>query len=66
VLPERVVADGQFMDPLLPRVALASSRNIRAIELTHRLGLDSRPSSPLARAGEALGDLGAPGGGARL
>ncbi len=33
-------ADGQFMGPLLPRVSLANSRNVPAIELTRRLGLE--------------------------
>lgn len=33
-------ADGQFLGPLLPRVALANSRNIPAIELTRRIGLE--------------------------
>jgi penicillin-binding protein 1C len=33
-------ADGQFLGPLLPRVALANSRNVPAIALTRRVGLD--------------------------
>lgn len=33
-------ADGAFHGPLLPRTALANSRNVPAIELTRRLGLD--------------------------
>jgi penicillin-binding protein 1C len=33
-------ADGDFLGPLLPRVALANSRNVPAVELTRRLGLD--------------------------
>lgn len=33
-------ADGRFLGPLLPRAALANSRNVPAIELTRRLGLE--------------------------
>jgi penicillin-binding protein 1C len=33
-------ADGRFLGPLLPRVALANSRNVPAVELLQRLGLD--------------------------
>lgn len=33
-------ADGQFMGPLLPRVSLANSRNVPAIELTRQMGLE--------------------------
>ncbi len=32
-------ADGRFLGPLLPRVALANSRNVPAVELLSRLGL---------------------------
>jgi penicillin-binding protein 1C len=33
-------ADGDFLGPMLPRAALANSRNVPAVELTRRLGLD--------------------------
>ncbi len=33
-------ADGRFLGPLLPRVALANSRNVPAADLLARLGLD--------------------------
>ncbi|HBL30942.1 MAG TPA: glycosyl transferase, partial [Acidobacteria bacterium] len=34
-------ADDVFLGPLLPRVALANSRNVPAVELLNRLGLDA-------------------------
>lgn len=43
-------ADGQFLGPLLPRVALANSRNVPAISLTRAVGLDETWSL-LARLG---------------
>jgi penicillin-binding protein 1C len=43
-------ADGRFLGPLLPRVALANSRNVPAVALAARLGLE-----PLYG---ALGELG--------
>ena len=33
-------SDGRFLGPMLPRVALANSRNVPAVELLARLGLD--------------------------
>lgn len=33
-------SDGRFLGPLLPRVALANSRNVPAVELLARFGLD--------------------------
>lgn len=35
-----VNADGRFLGPLLPRSALANSRNVPAVDLAARLGLD--------------------------
>ena len=35
-----VNADGRFLGPLLPRTALANSRNVPAVDLLARLGLD--------------------------
>jgi len=34
-------ADGRFLGPLLPRVALANSRNVPAVDLLRRVGLDT-------------------------
>ncbi|MEQ1570395.1 MAG: transglycosylase domain-containing protein [Myxococcota bacterium] len=43
-------ADGRFLGPMLPRAALANSRNVPAIALTRRIGLDASWSL-LARLG---------------
>lgn len=45
-----VNADGRFLGPMLPRTALANSRNVPAVTLLARLGLDPFYA--------ALGDLG--------
>ncbi len=56
-------ADDLFLGPLLPRVALANSRNVPAVDLLSRLGLDTGYAflRDLGLAGGSTGAIGSPG-----
>lgn len=55
-------ADARFLGPLLPRVALANSRNVPAVQLLRRVGLDEARTFladlQLGESGRSAGELG--------